>query len=323
MTKFDDVVRGFEINAVLVLGSHVGFICPICHKSSQPTEDHFPPRNIGGKRWSVPTCGDCNHRLGSSLESQIPRYGSYWSLVERTGAHPKILRWDRTKHPVLATRRSDQVALVARDEEHETTAIVLSKLAPLAGTGESILPEGVAIEDDPRYSFELRTVLNAYLKSAYLALFHFLGYRAVLSAALSPIRERLLSNDESVPVYVGFSSRQDVIKKDIQLAVIVAPEDAQAILVKFIGFDAVGVRNGRAEPTDVSVLLPLPTDRDLKKYRRAIGQISHPDQIEAIEFDGVLRDASIPLLVYDDGKELQLTPSRTYYPAARLKEQAT
>jgi hypothetical protein len=202
--------------------------------------------------------------------------------------------------------------LVARDENHPTTEIVLSKLAPLSETNEVTLPDSVSIEKDPRYSFDLPTLQTAYLKSAFLALFHMLGYRAVLSPALDSIRSRILANNESVPVYVGFSPRPRAAERLVQLAVVVEPERAQSIIAKFIGFDTVGFRDGTVEPVDVSVVLPLPTDLGLNKYRLAIGEIPHPEGVVAVELDATIRYASIPLLTYDHGKELQLTPSRTY-----------
>jgi hypothetical protein len=115
------------------------------------------------------------------------------------------------------------------------------------------------LRTDLRLAYSRRRVEIAWLKAAYLAVFWFLGYGAILDAAFVPVRHQIQNVDNTaLPVFVGARPRTSS-ERAVELAIVHEPRSA--LLVGFTGFNL-----GR----DVLVFLPAPGDAGLVNYRALV-----------------------------------------------------
>lgn len=222
------------------------------------TEDHVPPRSIGGT-WTVPACDDCNQRW-STAEANLARYSrraiNNGQAVE--GAAGSLTLGGTRISVIRKVLAEDFVVLRFRPNQSVAEEALTKKLKQGLKADEVL-----SLGDDTRLQFEEDELERSFLKAGYLALFWMFGYGLVARKEFSGIREQMQVPDELVfDVMVGphASAASD---HAIELQAVLEPAEARVLIVRFQNFI---IRPGDATNIDVAVHLPSPGPGAMDRY---------------------------------------------------------
>ncbi len=183
--------------SLAVVKSDIGetFVCPICLRefgrdtitNRSLAVEHVPPRSIGSCITTL-TCRTCNNNVGNRLQNQMKNY-----VTEKEFLAGKV---PKRGIPARAEVEGFSWSFVIREIVGEGRITGFSS--------PSHLPQQMKPSDFDEFvgkkaklSLRLKqspNVVNAaYLHSAYLALFHYLGYPYIMQPMLRPIREKITS----------------------------------------------------------------------------------------------------------------------------------
>ncbi len=183
--------------SLTVFQSNIGeaFVCPICLQkfgreaveSRSLTVEHVPPRSIGSSITTL-TCRECNNSIGNRLQNQMKNYVTekefLAGIVPDKGipaqAEVDGFSWSFVIRQVPGKGRVTGFSLLS----HLPRRMEPSDFGEFAGKRAQL-------------SLRLRSspdVVNAaYLHSAYLVLFHYMGYPYIMQRVLAPVREKITS----------------------------------------------------------------------------------------------------------------------------------
>lgn len=146
--------------------------CPICG-SEERTEEHVPPESVGGTEM-INTCGPCNNRLGSRVETDLQ--GWYHSfLVNPKFNSPAAPGWRACSNLAVKTAEDGRFGLIVLGSHDPMVKRIL-------GSGSCDIRENHPNMDRVRL---------AILKQAYLA--HCLMFRVPTGAAPDEVRAELIA----------------------------------------------------------------------------------------------------------------------------------
>jgi len=205
----------FHIGAAAVekLTGQAGvYLCPICGgpfdeqaaKEAQLTEEHVPPRSLGGRAIAL-TCHGCNSRAGYTAEAALKSREESRGFVELMQG----LRHEYDRHVGIDLGGTEVRAKVERDPvAKRLTFRVLGQTndPSLVGRAAAHLRDLAASDDaighefrvHSRVRYDPRLAQIAELKAAFVAAFAFFGYRYALSPALIRVRKQIWAPTDHV-----------------------------------------------------------------------------------------------------------------------------
>lgn len=177
-----------------------GFVCPICFRefgrdaitNRLLTREHVPPKKIWSSIATL-TCKQCNNTVGSKLQNHMKRYVQLKEFsagqVPKRGMPAQVEVNGRTWSTVITevtgnTATGKRVFKSVSDPGH-----VPPKMWP---TDPSVLM-GKQAHVSLRLRYSMDAVNVSYLHSAYLALFHNMGYPYIAQPVLEPVRKKINS----------------------------------------------------------------------------------------------------------------------------------
>ena len=250
----------FEESYATTFGSP-GLACPMCLTGltrESTTEDHVPPRSIGGT-WTVPACDACNQRW-SKAEANLARYSrravQNGQAVE--GAAGSLKLGGTTISVIRKVVAEDFVVLRFRPNQTKAEEALSEKLKQGVRADEVL-----SLGEDTRLTFEESELELSFLKAGYLALFAMFGYGLVARTDYSMIREQLQKPDERVFDTMIVPKQNDASDRAIILQAVLDPPEARVLIVRFQGFLT---RPGDAVNIDVTVSLPSPGEGAMDRY---------------------------------------------------------
>lgn len=171
------------------------FVCPLCLQvfgrdaieSRSLSIEHVPPSSIGASVTTL-TCTQCNNTAGNCLQNQMEEYVRHKEFmggrVPKRGMPARAEIGDSAWSFVIT-----QIPGQGRMTGFSLGSHVSPKLWP---TDLSLLVGKEAhVTLKLRYSSDIVNV--AYLHSAYLALFHCMGYLYIMQRALNSVRDKIAS----------------------------------------------------------------------------------------------------------------------------------
>lgn len=195
MTRSERRTRIFDLGARAFDGicpdAPHGYVCPICLRGfTEPeglTVEHVPPKSHGGRPLCL-TCKECNSLGGHTVDAAMAEEARIREFGQRTGR----------KYAVKFRVGSSEVnAEVTRSEQGTHIDVPHDRNDPMALPGfQSRLKEVLDGEGtfhlETRASTTRRAADIGYLRTAYLVAFAKLGYRYILTDALTPVRRQIL-----------------------------------------------------------------------------------------------------------------------------------
>ena len=289
MTRLQRVTRGIqatptwrttlqelEENHRLVRGND-GLSCPICLKSltlHDAQRDHVPPKRIGG-RIRVPVCRPCNSQAGHVLESHLDKYVRRKKFEAQYGGEPAVLRVSGRRARTALSVDESTIKLVARQDYPAAAKASRAVESAFDMIIKDQQWDGIefTISSDRLLTFSERRLNLAWVKAAYLAVFWFLGYGAIMAPAYDAVRQQLREPDKEIlPLFVG-GRRKTTDDRLVMLWYVHDPW--KVFLVYFEGFPPV---------RDAAVLMPAPKDYDLTAYTRAVASMGPGVKLTATGF---------------------------------------
>lgn len=186
------------------------YVCPICLQSfprssllnpQELTLEHVPPKSVGGKDddWIL-LCGNCNHDIGSKMDSQLHHALNVADFMNKVpGAStearfslgedaplPTTLRWSEEGHLLIFSDPNPKRSHPRNIEKHNEYAEQIKEGTRKFG-GDFTVTWG-----KPRY----REV--ALLRIAYLMVFRVFGYGPITHNDMLCIRNQILHPDEEI-----------------------------------------------------------------------------------------------------------------------------
>ncbi len=262
------------ISILLMPGSnipkHVAYLCPMCLKNAMMiidspthpvtgefTEDHFPPKNVGGKKF-VLVCRLCNSKAGHDYDFILKDHLSHLSFQKKI---PNSTIKSRTIIQNVGKFKGD----ITIDEKRE---IRLNngneKIQPLSKWNESSKANN-DWEIKVEYKIpENEKIEKALIHAAYLTCFEYFGYEYVFSEGGNLMRD-VLDNKKRYPANVldlNFDSEHMLKNIPIGLAFISLPNDLQSMVVNLkLVLKETGYK------TIKTVLIPNPTSTGIEDLR--------------------------------------------------------
>jgi len=197
LTELFDVYN----KSLAVVQPNIGeaFVCPICLQkfgreaiiNRGLTLEHVPPRSIGSAIITL-TCKQCNSEIGNRLQNQMKNY-----VIKKAFS---IGRVPKGGIPARAEIEGQAWSMVVKEvvrDEQGRRRIKCSSLP--THVSPQVWPNNPSemIDKKAHVSLRLRssqdTVNVAYLHSAYLALFYYLGYPYITQRLLDPVRDKIVS----------------------------------------------------------------------------------------------------------------------------------
>lgn len=175
------------------------FICPICLQefgrntidNGDLTIEHIPPQSIGSSIETM-TCRTCNNKIGSKLQNQMKNYVTKQDIsigqVPERGIPAYAEINDKKLNMVIKE--------VIRDKQGKTS---FKSFSDLTHNAPQVWPSNADEIINKKIHISLRlkssndAVCAAYLHSAYLALFNYLGYPYIMQPVFDPIRQKIAS----------------------------------------------------------------------------------------------------------------------------------
>jgi len=185
------------------------YFCPICGRgfgigateTGDLTIEHVPPRATGGKPLLL-TCAECNSQAGHKIdfhaanESEINRFTSFFSSQD-----------DTLKHCTLQMEEENIVVELSKKEKlisikvigNCNNPITLEKLnhhfVELQRSGTW---DGHTFSITKAFKLDLRILHLSYLRTAFLLLTAWLGYRFAFDHRMEVIRKQILNPDQNI-----------------------------------------------------------------------------------------------------------------------------
>lgn len=179
-----------------------GYACPIClelfettgdsNEANYLTDEHVPPDSIGGKVLCL-TCKQCNSVAGGGIDAQLHRESrshSFLSIDERT--RRARLAVDGLTLNVELTWRDCRAHFHVLGDHNNPKVVDLAK--------ETLrnMPSGTELTIRDVVAYNPKHADIAYLKSAYLAAFAWLGYSYILRPSLDRVRTQIKDPHSSI-----------------------------------------------------------------------------------------------------------------------------
>jgi hypothetical protein len=260
LREFDSFSQSLKVAS----GEEGKYRCPICLRSFQHDElskltwDHFPPKIIGGSK-RVLVCLDCNISSGRLLESTLPRYQKRSKFEKEFPGHFPMKYSSGGIVMRGAVRASpDKIEFHSRTEDKFESALEqFTRDLEEAYTDNKWDGKQFSLSTDKELSYSKRYLEVAFLKSAYLASFKFLGYSYILQEPVEKIREQILKPNERVFNWLSIKRPNQREGRFVRFLYISAPVFLRSFAVTFEGFQI---------DRDFGVFLPLPRDHKLSIY---------------------------------------------------------
>lgn len=191
----------FELGATALASELPGrfdrptYLCPICLVAftAEALDDgslsveHVPPRSVGGQELLL-TCRRCNNSSGTKLDAHAKTKEEVRAAMAGMSNRPHKIRVtigaDRLNGTLLAAGGNYSLQIPAKLNK-PGTAEALKNVAK-AGT-----PLGVQYQPYADLGVKI-----SWLRSGYLALFAWAGYKVALDPAMRIVREQILECDE-------------------------------------------------------------------------------------------------------------------------------
>lgn len=194
-------------NAWQAIGGPYAYCCPLClerfdeHHLDRLTFEHVPPSSLGGKRLLL-TCFDCNSVRGHKPDAH--------ARMEHDVV--KFLRGE--DYPRLPVRFTDQGVNVEFRKDGNTNVITFLPSNNPPGADIKLAEEMATWGDGTNVNFQIRRPCKpryasvSWLKTSYLVLFAWLGYRYVFGRALDCVRKQIVEYDSKhIPVFESFDAQ--------------------------------------------------------------------------------------------------------------------
>jgi hypothetical protein len=257
-----------------VLPSNVGplYVCPLCVtptgfrafmrqavETNQLTAEHAPPEFAGGRAIAL-TCASCNHTAGSKLDSHA-------SIAARYEDDPPGVLRDQRVRVVLGQTQVNMtleagpagMQLFGDEDRNSPTAqaAFFAELNRLVESGDRNWSFNLQF----RQQYDFSRAAASWLRAAYIAAFAKFGYRLVLDAAYTVVRQKI-ETPASAPSLFG-------------IRVPHSPKDARVLVI---------IREPAVLDGGVAVLMGrhlvlLPGPGDLTFYDRVKGEEGKPVEI--------------------------------------------
>jgi hypothetical protein len=176
------------------------YVCPLCLDgftelcltdevpvNERLTDEHVPPESAGGKRMLL-TCGPCNWRAGTDLDSHMRREADTHDFMEGNLREVKAhMDTGSARIPIRFSISENQIKSYGVPKATNPQA-----LQQVMRDFEGAAADGVWEELKFRINFEPYSWPRAsasWLRSAYLAFFSALGYRFICRPEMRVVRE--------------------------------------------------------------------------------------------------------------------------------------
>ena len=235
-----------------VTGEKQVYRCPLCldptpiADASSLTWDHYPPRSVGGRRADkVLVCEACRQRW-NLVDEELVRLRRRDAFDRKyPGMEPRVLSvpGERTvrglRQRVAVDVQEGQIRFFGRTEINQEGAThrITEFLGCISSeSGWEGLELRIASDESLSYSGSL--VESAFLKTAFLAAFDWLGYPYVLSAALDQVRRQMLEPgiEHVSQSQLVFSPQPPGYDRQILLAYVHTPEALASLGVFLLGY---------------------------------------------------------------------------------------
>lgn len=191
-----------------IVDEEPGYICPLCldivRSPSALTQEHVPPRAVGGKVLCL-LCKNCNNRAGQSVDAAMAeRVAAKKILTEGTTRKFVDLRIDDLSVKAAFRREGTQGELrIAKNHNSPANLDEFNRRirAPQPATTLQVWYP---------HQFNDHFAMVGYLKAAYLYAFAKFGYSYVLRDCMDLVREQILAPKRKVIWKWWLSRREEV-----------------------------------------------------------------------------------------------------------------
>lgn len=265
------------------------YICPIClnpynkiDEQTPLTLEDAPQKSVGGKKNTL-TCKKCNNEAGTKIDHH---------LIHRLNELDNSKFLPNTEFPIKTNIDGRNFNATLKIDEHGRMRVFHSKKNNNPSLLDKHIPEmkkGKAID----FSFVKKNIIPdnldyAVLKSAYIILFQYTGYKIILNQEFDIIRKQIL-NPESriIPKNFYFFSHEPFMNDGVHF---VCEKGMEIILVIFTAKTGKSSRN-------FCVFLPIPNKDysntlenifEIKQEKGEIVLTAFPENIDAVNYLGDL-----------------------------------
>ncbi|MCW3110577.1 MAG: hypothetical protein JWQ09_5083 [Segetibacter sp.] len=252
---------------------HVAYLCPICLQNaimfidsptqsvtSEFTEDHYPPKSIGGKKF-VLVCRECNSKAGHDYDFALKDHLTHLSFQKKVPnssikSRTIIPNVGKFKGKIALTEKGELQLNMKNNERDEVPP--LDNWIEYSKTGK-----------DWEIQIEYRTphdekVEKALIHAAYLTCFEYFGYEYIFSEGGQLMRD-VMNNPQSYPANaldLNLDSEYMLQNVPLGLGFISYPQDLQSMMVNLkLTLDDTGYT------TIKTVLIPNPTSTGIEELR--------------------------------------------------------
>lgn len=170
------------------------FVCPLCLQTfgrdaiqaRTLSVEHVPPRSIGSSIATL-TCRQCNNTVGNRLQNQMKNYvrkKEFWG--------GRVIQPIPARAEMAGTTWSFVITEVTRKRSVKGFSLPTHVPPQIWPTDPSVFV-GKQVHISLRLRSSPNVVNAAYLHSAYLTMFHYMGYQYIMQPALDPVRTKIAS----------------------------------------------------------------------------------------------------------------------------------
>lgn len=270
------------------------YVCPICLQPFPRTAlltpqiltlEHIPPKSVGGKDsgWIL-LCGNCNHTIGSTLDSQLDHRLQVGDFLNKVPSASTEARFTLGEDAWLPSQ------LKWSDDGH---LLIFSDPNPKRSSPNNIAKHNEYTEDikQAKRNFEGRFSISignrslweaALLRIAYLMVFRLFGYGALTHSNMLLVRDQIRNPDKNILPRSWLLGRMSFDQDSLGVNIIHEPKELRSFLVVF----ELATKLSKEQHC---VLLPCPKEPGLGIYNRIL---ERPESIlglslalEAIPYD--------------------------------------
>jgi len=232
--------RGADAFARVVDGLPRGYVCPLCLRLFTPdrinelTVDHVPAEQMGGNRLIL-TCRRCNSESGAFLQGEMRKQENPVAALRGELDQPHPVRMTLSTGATIHAELSGQPGsgyrlnvIEAADSEAAREAFK-EDMGRMTADGSNDWSLNLDFYRDRHHPVAARV---GWLREAFLVGFAVLGYRYILDAALSRVREQLAQpREELITSYQIVSPEKPPDQKAFLM--ITEPEWLRSVAVQF------------------------------------------------------------------------------------------
>jgi hypothetical protein len=186
------------------------YLCPICGKeysekaafSGQLSLEDVPPRCMGGKGLLL-TCKRCNSSAGHKIDSQIKshldlkNFADLFTGKADQGITSCVLRLGGQELPVTVKRNSGKTEIRVIDKANDPKKVndLKGYMVALSAEGKW---DGEKFDITKNFRLNDRLLKIALLKSGFLLVTAWLGYRYAFDERLYPIRQQIANPEKDL-----------------------------------------------------------------------------------------------------------------------------